>query len=88
MFLSCPYPCTNVTILHKNPTNVFMYVNTTSFTLLHFYNFHPSRAHLEGVLIQLLNQFNKIAVSSKHSSFYHTENTLLFQYKYQSLNAA
>ena len=33
--ISCSYPCTDVTILHKNPTNALINVNTTLFALLH-----------------------------------------------------
>jgi hypothetical protein len=65
-----------------------MYVNTTSYTLLHFYKFQPSRGHLEGVLILVMSQVNKIAASIENFSFHRTENTTLFQYKDQSLNTA
>jgi hypothetical protein len=32
--LSCPYPCTDITSLCKNPTNALIYFNTNLFTLL------------------------------------------------------
>ena len=72
----------------KNPTNALMYVNITSVTLLHLYNFQLSMGYLEGVLIHLRNQVNKMALSIENFSFYRTENTLLFQYRDQSLNGA
>jgi len=34
-------------IQHKNLTNALIYVNTTSFTLLHCYMFQPSEAILK-----------------------------------------
>jgi len=39
-----------------------LYVNTTSFTLLHFYMFQPSSGHPQGVLIHFMNRVNKICV--------------------------
>jgi len=36
LFLSCSYPCTDVTILHKNPNIALIYVNTTLFAPLHY----------------------------------------------------
>jgi len=44
--LSCSDPCTDVTILRKNPTNALIYVrntNSTAFTLLICYMFRPTR---------------------------------------------
>jgi hypothetical protein len=36
---SCSYPCTYVTILHKNPTNAQYIFNVTVLTLSHSYIF-------------------------------------------------
>jgi hypothetical protein len=36
-------------ILHKNPSNALIYVQTTLFTLLHSYMFHCSRGHPHGI---------------------------------------
>ena len=53
---------TNWTILHKNPTNALMYVNTTLLTLLHCYMFRHSRGHPHGVPVLFLSWINKICV--------------------------
>jgi hypothetical protein len=59
-----------------------------SHCFLNSYIFQPSRGHLEGVLIYLMNQVNKIVVSIENASFCLTENTLHFHEKDQSLNGA
>jgi len=46
--VSCPYPCTDVTILLINPTNALIYLTST---LLHFYMFQHSRGQPQGVYI-------------------------------------
>lgn len=60
--LSCSYPCTDFTTLRKNPTNVLIYVNTTSYTLPHFCMFQPSRGHHQGVLTHFVTRVNKMRV--------------------------
>jgi hypothetical protein len=67
--ISCSYPCTDVTILRKNPTKVLMYVYTTLFALLHSYMFRPSRGHPQGVLIYFMSQVNKIRVQVSISNY-------------------
>jgi len=59
-YCSSSYPYTYVTILLKNPTNI--YVNTCLFTLLHSYMFQPSRDHPQGVLVRFMSRVNKIHV--------------------------
>ena len=58
--LSCSYPCTDVTILPKNPTNARFILITTLFTLLDRYTFQPSRSHLQGILIHFLSRVIRV----------------------------
>lgn len=44
-----------MTVQHKNATNALVYVDTTSFTLLHSYVSQPSRGPLQGVLTKCLS---------------------------------
>jgi len=60
--LSYSYPCTDVTILHKNLTNALIYVNTTLFTLLYLDMFLILRVHPQGVLIYFMNRVSKVAL--------------------------
>jgi hypothetical protein len=61
-FILSPYPCTDDTILRKNPTNALIYVNTTLFTVLHPYMFHSSGNLPQGVLTEVVSRFNRIRV--------------------------
>jgi hypothetical protein len=51
--LSCSYPCSDVTILHKNPIHASEHVNIALFILIHSYTFHPSRGYPQGLLTLL-----------------------------------
>jgi hypothetical protein len=62
LLLNCSYPCPDVTILPKNPTNTPIYVNTTSFILLRPYLFRTSRGRPRWVLIPFASRVNKIRV--------------------------
>jgi hypothetical protein len=58
-------------ILHKNPTNALIYVQTTLFTLLHSCMFHHSKGHPHGVWIHSVSSVNKlhvqISISRSHN---------------------
>jgi hypothetical protein len=60
--LSCPYQCTDETVLHKNLANALTFINTTLFTLKYWYMFQPPRGHPWRVLIYFMTQVNKIHV--------------------------
>jgi hypothetical protein len=51
-----------LSILCKNVANALIYVNTTSFTLLHPYMFQLSRDHPQEVLIHFMSRVSKIRV--------------------------
>jgi hypothetical protein len=51
----------------KTSTNALMYVNTTSFSLLHCYMFQSSRGHPQGVLIDFVSRVNKMRVQMQVS---------------------
>jgi hypothetical protein len=52
--LYCPYSCTYVTVLPKNPTNALKYVNTTLFTLYTATCFNPQWDILREYWLMLL----------------------------------
>jgi len=39
-----------------------MYVNTSLFTLLHFYMLRPPKGHPQGVLMNFVSRVNKMSV--------------------------
>jgi len=55
--------CTDVTVLHKNPSNALICVNTTSFALLHSYMFQPKWGLPQGVLIHFVRWVYKVHFS-------------------------
>jgi hypothetical protein len=61
-FLSCRNPCNDDTMLHKNPTNPPIYVDTTLFILNAPKYFNPPKGNLQGILLHFVSSVNNIRV--------------------------